>query len=65
MASVAQDKRPSIPLTLLTLAVVIIVGIVAFQWLTGLVLAFIRLIMILVAFYLIARLGIYLLRKGS
>ena len=64
MASVAQDKRPSIVLTLLTLAVVLVVGIVALQWVTGLIFGFIRLVVILVGFYLVARLGLYLLRKG-
>ncbi len=64
MASVAQDKRPSIVLTLLTLAIAFVVGIVVLQWVTGLIFGLIRLAVILVGFYLIARLGIYLLRKG-
>lgn len=64
MASVAQDKRPSIVLTVLMLAVVVIVGFLAFQWLTGLLLGLIRLVMILIGFYLLARIGLYLIRKG-
>lgn len=64
MASVAQDKRPSIVLTVLMLAVTFVVGIVLLQWVTGLIFGLIRLAVILVGFYLIARLGLYLLRKG-
>lgn len=65
MATVAQDqKRPSIVLTLLGLLVVVVVGFIAFQWVTGLILGLIRLVMILVAFYLMFRIGMYLLRKG-
>ncbi len=65
MASVAQDQnRPSILLTLLGFLVLIVVGFIAFQWVTGIILFIIRLIMILAAFYVMFRIAMYLLRKG-
>ncbi len=64
MASVTTPPRPSIGLTLLLVAVVLIVGFIATQWVVGIILGIIRLIMILIGFYLVARIGLYLLRKG-
>ena len=65
MASIIEDqKRPSIVGTVAMLFVVIIVGFLAWQLVTGLIFSLIRLVIILAAFYIIARLGLYLLRKG-
>ncbi len=41
-----------------------VIGFLATQWIIGFVLKIIQLILILVAFYLIAKVGLYLLRKG-
>lgn len=65
MASVTRAPKPPLGLTLLMLAVVLIVGILAAQWVVGIVLGLIRLALILIGFYLIARVGLYLLRKGG
>ena len=65
MASATEVSRPSIGLTLIVLAVVLVVGFIATQWVVGIVLGLIRLAMILIAFYLIAKVAWYLLRKGS
>ncbi|MGI9595394.1 MAG: hypothetical protein ACR2QK_04500 [Acidimicrobiales bacterium] len=64
MASVTRAPRPPIGLTLILIAVVLVVGFIATQWVVGLILGIIRLIMILIGFYLIARVGLFLLRKG-
>ena len=64
MASVTTPPKPSIGVTLLLVAVVLIVGFIATQWVVGIILGIIRLIMILIGFYLVARIGLYLLRKG-
>ena len=47
------------------LLVVIVVGFLAWQLVTGLIFSLIRLVIILAAFYFIARIGLYLLRKGN
>ena len=47
------------------LLVVLVVGFLAWQLVTGLLFSLIRLVMIIAAFYIIARIGWYLLRKGS
>ncbi len=52
-------------LTLILLLVVIVVGLIATQWLTSLVLGLVRLVLLLIGFWLIARVGFYLLRKGG
>lgn len=65
MASVTPVRRPSIVLTVVTLGVLGLVGLLAIRWITGLVFAIIQLGLILVALYLIARVGLYLVRKGG
>ncbi len=52
-------------LTLILLLAVIVVGLIATQWLTSLVLGLVRLVLLLIGFWLIARVGFYLLRKGG
>lgn len=52
-------------MTLVTLAVVVLVGLLALRWITGLILGLIQLVLVLAALYLIARVGWYLLRKGG
>lgn len=64
MASVTEAPRPPIGLTILLLVAVVVVGFIAAQWVIGIVLALIRLALILVAFYLMFRVGRYLLRQG-
>lgn len=64
MASVTRAPKPPLGLTLILVAVVLVVGFLATQWVVGIILGIVRLIMILVGFYLIARIGLYLLRKG-
>jgi hypothetical protein len=64
MASVSSPPRPPIGLTILLLVAVVVIGFLATQWIVGIVLSIIRLILILIGFYLIARIGMYLLRKG-
>lgn len=64
MASVTEASKPSVGLTLVMLVVVLVVGIIATQWVVGIVLGLIRLAIILIGFYLIAKVGLYLLRKG-
>ena len=41
------------------------VGFLATQWIVGIVLALVRLALILLALYLVFRVGWYLLRKGQ
>lgn len=65
MASVTEDRRPPIGLTIVLLVAVVVVGFLAAQWIVGIVLGLIRLALILFALYLIFRLGWYLLRKGQ
>ena len=65
MASTTGAQRPSILVTVIALVVAIIVGLLVLQWVTGLILALIRMAVVLVAIYLIARVGWYLLRKGN
>lgn len=64
MASVTEDRRPPIGLTIVLLVAVVVVGFLATQWIVGIVLGLIRLALILFALYLVFRLGWYLLRKG-
>lgn len=56
--------RPPIGLSLVALAVMIVVGFLVTKWLVGIVLAIVQLALILVAFYLLFRVGMFLLRKG-
>jgi len=65
MASVTPEERPSIVMTVVTLGVVLLVGLLAFRWITGLFFALIQMVLVLVALYAIARVGWYLLRKGG
>lgn len=65
MASTTETSRPPVGLTLILLLVAIVVVFIATQWITGLIFGFIRLVMILIGFYLVARVGLFLLRKGS
>ena len=65
MASTTGAQRPSILVTVITLVVVIVVGLLVLQWVTGLIVALIRLAVVLAGIYLIARVGWYLLRKGN
>lgn len=46
------------------LVAVVVIGFLAFQWIVGIVQTIITLILILVGFYLIAKVAMYLLRKG-
>ncbi len=59
------EERPSIVMTVVTLGVVLLVGLLAFRWITGLFFALIQMVLVLVALYAIARVGWYLLRKGG
>lgn len=52
-------------MTVITLVVVVLVGMLVFKWIAGLIAALIQLALVLVALYLIARVGLYLLRKGG
>ncbi len=65
MASVTPERRPSIALTVVTVGVVGLVGLLALQWVTGLIFGLIRLMLVLGALYVIARVGWYLVRKGG
>ncbi|MGH1489708.1 MAG: hypothetical protein ACRBK7_09990 [Acidimicrobiales bacterium] len=66
MASVAEDqKRPSILGTVAMLVLAIIAAFLVWNFVTGLIFSVLRLIVILVGFYIVARLAMYLLRKGS
>ncbi|MEM9566435.1 MAG: hypothetical protein AAGA93_27700 [Actinomycetota bacterium] len=65
MATTTSERRPSVVMTLVTLAVVVLVGLLALRWITGLILGLIQLVLVLAALYLIARVGWYLLRKGG
>ncbi len=65
MASTTGAQRPSILVTVITLVVVIMVGLLVLQWVTGLIVALVRLAVVLAGIYLIARVGWYLLRKGN
>jgi hypothetical protein len=65
MASVTGVQRPSILVTILALASIVLLGLLVINFITGLVLALIRLALVLLALYLIARIGWYLLRKGQ
>lgn len=65
MASVTPEERPSIVMTVVTLGVVLLVGLLAFRWITGLFFALIQMVLVLVALYAVARVGWYLLRKGG
>jgi hypothetical protein len=65
MASVTEAQRPPIGLTILLLVAVVVVGFLATQWIVGIVLALVRLALIMLALYLVFRVGWYLLRKGQ
>ncbi len=65
MASVSSPPRPPIGLTILMIVAVVIIGFLAAQWIVGILLGIVRLILILIGFYLIAKVGLYLLRKGK
>ncbi|MEM7276172.1 MAG: hypothetical protein AAF547_24070 [Actinomycetota bacterium] len=65
MASVTDASRPPIGLTVVALIALVLVAILIGQWLVGLVLGLIRLVLILFALYLMARVGLWLLRKGG
>ncbi|MEL6984753.1 MAG: hypothetical protein AAFO29_20160 [Actinomycetota bacterium] len=65
MASVTPQQRPSIVLTVVAFGVLALVGLLAVRWVAGLVFALIQMALVLVALYLIARVGLYLLRKGG
>ena len=65
MASVTPEPRPSIAMTVVTLGVVVLIGLLALRWVTSLVFGLIQMMLVLVALYLIARVGWYLLRKGG
>lgn len=60
-----EERRPSAAMTLVTLAVVVLVALLVLRWITGLIFGLIQLGLVLVALYLIARVGWYLLRKGG
>lgn len=64
MASVTEAQRPPIGLTIVLLVAVVVVGFLATQWIVGIVLALFRLALIMLALYLVFRVGWYLLRKG-
>ena len=64
MASVTGVQRPSILVTVLALVAVVVIGLLTINFITGLIMALFRLALVLVALYLIARIGWYLLRKG-
>lgn len=64
MASVTGERRPSILLTLLGMFVLVVVAIVALNWVLNVVSAIIQLVLVLIALYLLARIGMFLLRKG-
>ena len=59
------ERRPSIALTVVTLGVFALAGLWALRWVTSLVVGLIQMALVLVAIYLIARVGWYLLRKGG
>ncbi len=65
MASVTPEQRPSIVLTVVTLGVIILAGLLALKWVTSLVFTLIQMAVVLVALYLVARVGWYLVRKGG
>ena len=65
MATTTDARRPSVALTLVTLVVVVLAGLLALRWITGLIFGLIQLLLVLGALYLIARVGWYLLRKGN
>ena len=58
------EARPSLLATVGGGLLLIVAAIIATKWVLGVVAAIIQLILLLVAFYLIARVGIFLLRKG-
>ena len=64
MASTTKIERPPIGLAVLMLVAVLVIGFLATQWLVGLVLGLIRLALILIGFFLVAKVGLYLLRQG-
>lgn len=64
MATATQEKRPSIGLTVLMAALLLVVGLFAFQWAISLFWSVVRTIMILIALYLVARIAWYLIRNG-
>ncbi len=47
------------------LAVALIAAFLVWNFVTGLIFSVLRLIVILVGFYIVARLALYLVRKGS
>lgn len=47
------------------LVVLVVVGLIALRWITSLIMTVIQIGLILVALYFIARIGLYLLRKGG
>lgn len=64
MATATGQRRRSPWLTLILLGVLIIVGLATFQWITSLILNVVRLILIVIAFVVMGRIGLFLLRKG-
>lgn len=59
------ERRPSIVLTVVTLGVVGLAGLLALRWVAGLVFGLLQMALVLGAIYVIARLGWYLVRKGG
>jgi hypothetical protein len=67
MDTVSDSKgieRPPIVVTLLVLAATVVLGLLLVQFVAGLIATVIRFALILVAFYVVGRLGLYLLRRG-
>lgn len=58
------EKRPSIVGLVGGIVLVLIVGYLAFQLITGIFFWIIQMLLILAAIYVIFRIGLYLLRKG-
>ena len=65
MAQVTGVSRPSIGVTILALVGLLVVGFLLANVVVGFVLGVIRLLLVLVALYLMARVGLFLLRKGG
>ncbi len=65
MATITGHKRRPLWLTVFLLLAVIVVSLIAFQWVTSLVLGLVRLVLIVIALAAMARIGLFLLRKGE
>ena len=52
-------------MVIITVVALALAGVLAVQWVTSFVWSIIRLLMILAAFYAVARIGLYLLRNGG